>query len=375
MTHVAYICVDPGIPVFGTKGASVHVQEILRSWLARGADVTVYCTRTGDAVPRDLAGVRVVTHAIPKGSSADRERAQMAAAASLAAQAVDDGVTAVYERYSLFSDALARVTSALGIPGYLEVNAPLIDEQRTHRVLHDEEAALQALKVQLQAATTVACVSDPVSDWVRSHAPSDSPGTIRTVPNGVNVERIVATPEAAGTPIAVFVGTLKPWHGVSDLIRALSLSDGSWTLRVVGDGPEAVPLHELAASLDVQVEFTGAVAPEDIPEKLAGCAMAVAPYPATAREEDQYFSPLKIYEYCAAGLPVVASAVGQVPAIIDDGVTGLLVEPSDPGALAAALSGLAQAPVARNTMSLAARRFAEEHSWHAVLDTIVDGAP
>ncbi|MFC3299328.1 glycosyltransferase family 4 protein [Arthrobacter agilis] len=372
--HVAYICIDPGIPVFGSKGASVHVQEIVRSWLARGADVTIYCTRTGDAVPADLRGVRVVSHPIARGSGPDRERSQREAAATLAAQAVQDGVTAVYERYSLFSDALTRITSASSVPGILEVNAPLIDEQRTHRTLHDEAAALGALKNQLSAAAVIACVSDPVAAWIAGHAAPNFPTKIITAPNGVNVNRIGPSPEDNGAPTVVFVGTLKPWHGVRDLIEAKALSDGSWNLRIVGDGPEGAGLRELAAVKGVDVEFTGASTPAEVPALLVGCAIAVAPYPRTEREEEQYFSPLKIYEYCAAGLPVVASEVGQVPAIIDHQVTGLLVEPSNPAALAAALDELAGTPLARRTMSVAARRFAENHSWDAVLDAILEGS-
>jgi starch synthase len=374
MSHVAYVCVDPGIPVFGSKGASVHVQEIVRSWLARGADVTIYCTRTGDAVPEDLSGVRIVEHPIPRGTGPERERAQAEAAAALAGQAVRDGVTAVYERYSLFSDALARITTALAVPGFLEVNAPLIDEQRTHRDLHDEEAARGALAVQLSAATTVACVSDPVADWVAQYVPAGAGASVITTPNGVNVDRISPAAEDDGVPTVVFVGTLKPWHGVSDLIEAKALAGDAWHLRIVGDGPEAASLRALAASRKVSVEFTGALPPEEVPGMLAGCAIAVAPYPRTRREEEQYFSPLKIYEYCAAGLPVVATAVGQIPSIIDDGVTGLLVEPSRPEALEKALTDLSGAPLARHSMSIAARRFAEDHSWDAVLGTIVEGS-
>ncbi|MHA7283235.1 glycosyltransferase family 4 protein [Arthrobacter sp. TMS2-4] len=373
MMRVGYVCIDPGIPVFGSKGASVHVQEILRSWLSRGADVTVYCTRMGDSVPDDLADVRVVTHPVPRGSGPERELSQRDAAAALAVRAVADGVTAVYERYSLFSDALARITAASSIPGILEVNAPLIDEQRIHRTLHDEEAARRALGIQLSAATVIACVSRPVAAWVAGHAAPGLLPRIITAPNGVNVRRILPVAEADGIPTVVFVGTLKPWHGVSDLIEAKALSDGSWKLRIVGHGPEAASLRALATTRGVDAEFTGAVTPAEVPAALAGCAIAVAPYPRTDREEEQYFSPLKIYEYCAAGLPVVASAVGQVPGIVDNGVTGILVEPSDPAALAAALDGLAGAPLARRTMSVAARRFAEDHSWDAVLDSILEG--
>ena len=52
--RVAYICADPGIPVFGTKGASVHVQEVVKAMLSRGLDVTLFAQRLGGDVPEAL---------------------------------------------------------------------------------------------------------------------------------------------------------------------------------------------------------------------------------------------------------------------------------------------------------------------------------
>lgn len=373
MTRVAYLCVDPGVPVFGSKGASVHVQEIVRAWRNRGTEVTVYCTRAGSAVPADLADLDVVVVPV-KGSGAEREASQAAAAAELAQRIIDDGANAVYERYSLFSDALARVTGRLRVPGFLEVNAPLIDEQRTHRTLHDGAAAHAALRIQVGAAARTVCVSDPVADWVRDRVDARLHDRIRTVANGVNVRRIRPSAEHPGRPVVAFVGTLKPWHGVETLIEAQAAGSRAWTLRIVGDGPEGAELQALAARVAADVEFTGAVAPESVPGLLAGCSLAAAPYPLTRDANDQYFSPLKIYEYCAAGLPVIASRVGQVPQIIDDGVTGLLVEPSNPWVLADAIDQLAAAPLARAVMSSAARRAAtEHHSWDTVLGRITEG--
>ena len=361
--HIAYVCLDPGIPVFGTKGASVHIQEVVREYRRRGHDVTVYATRRGSDVPDDLAELRVVDVPITTRDEGERERAQQAASASVSDMVRAGGYDLVYERYSLFSTVIAEC----GVPGILEVNAPLIDEQRTHRVLVDEQAADAALREQVQAALATICVSDPVRDWVIAR----TEGTrVFTVPNGVNVHRITPQPESPGAPVVTFVGTLKPWHGVDVLLRARAQAHKDWQLRIIGDGPMRAELDDLARSLGIDVDFRGAVAPDAIPQHMAGTAIGVAPYPAMDTDSDQYFSPLKVYEYMAAGLPVVASRVGQLPEIM--GESAYLVPPSDPEALAEALDALVANPAERARVGSDNRRQAErEHSWTGTVDHIL----
>lgn len=366
--RIAYATVDPGIPVFGTKGASVHIQEVVRELIRRGHDVTVHTTRAGDDIPDDLAGLEVIETRIEVDDPGARERAQQEVSARIAARIIAGGADLVYERYSLFSTALAEVAEATGAAGILEVNAPLIEEQRTHRVLVDEEAAAKALARQVAAATATVAVSDPVRDWVRERTGSES---VHTVPNGVSITRIVPRPEDIGDPVVTFVGTLKPWHGVADLLAAAALAKRPWKLRIIGDSPERAALEEQAAGLGIEVDFRGAVAPADMPGQLAGSAIGVAPYPDLGGEQQQYFSPLKVYEYLAAGLPVVASAVGQLPQIL--GELGTLVPPSDPAALAAAIDTLAADPVLRGKLGWRGRMQAEEkHSWAGAVDRILD---
>lgn len=362
--NIAYVCIDPGIPVFGTKGASVHIQEVVREFRRRGHSVRVYATRRGSDVPGDLADLEVIEFPITVRDVAAREAAQQATSDAVAAALREDRPDLVYERYSLFSTVLAQA----GAPGVLEVNAPLIDEQRTHRVLVAQDAAEQALHTQVMAAAATICVSDHVRDWVVQRVPE---GRVFTVPNGVNVERISPVPEAKdGAAVVTFVGTLKPWHGVSVLLEAAALATQPWRVRIIGDGPERAALETQAQKLGLTVDFRGAVTPETMPTELAGTAIAVAPYPATDMESEQYFSPLKVYEYLAAGLPVVASRVGQIPPILDG--VGCLVEPSNPAELAAAIDALVADPARRAELgTLARQRAVERHSWARVVDRIM----
>jgi glycosyltransferase involved in cell wall biosynthesis len=143
-----------------------------------------------------------------------------------------------------------------------------------------------------------------------------------------------------GVPVIGAVGVLRPEKAYQVLLRAVSLlPDETRSVRVliVGDGPERAVLERLAGELRVQdrVRFLGSRT--DVPNILGVLDIAVCC-------SDFEGSPLSVLEYMDAGLPVVASAVGGLPDLIDSGVHGLLVPPRDPAALAEALDELLRAP-------------------------------
>jgi glycosyltransferase involved in cell wall biosynthesis len=385
--RVAYVCSDPGIPVFGRKGASVHVQAVLRALMARGAEVHLVAARTGGAVPPGLEPLCVhELPGVPKGDAATREGAAQAsdrAVAEVLATVVAAGpLDLVYERYSLWGRTATAWAAAAGVPSVLEVNAPLVDEQARHRVLVDRSGAEAVAGAALSAAGAVVCVSDGVADWARRHA--QHPERVFVVPNGVDTlrvqpaERPVAPEDAL--PFAVgFVGTLKPWHGVETLVDAFALLDredpGAYRLLLVGDGPQAAALQDQVrdAGVAALVEFTGSVDPAAIPPLLHRMDVAVAPYP---RIDGFYFSPLKVYEYLAAGLPVVGSDVGQVREVLDDGRLGVLVEPGRADLLAHAVADLRADEPRRRALRSATRGAAVQlHGWDGVVARILSLLP
>ena len=372
--RIAYALLDPGIGVFGTKGASVHVQEVIRALRADGHEVTVFCVRTDDDVPADLADLDVRRHRLPRGLDAgEREQAVAAASREIADEIARGGFDLVYERYSLFSDVSARLSAPDGtadgtapIPSSLEVNAPLIAEQRQHRSLIDESAALAATLRQLHGASLVSCVSRAVAEWVLDEGAD--PAHVVVTPNGVNTRRITpghrpVTAPGPEAPVTVgFVGTLKPWHGTDLLLRALARTRENLRLDICGTGPQQEELEQLAAELGIaqRVRFRGAVAPEQVPAVLHEIDIAAAPYPAG----EHYFSPLKVYEYLAAGLPTIASRIGTIPALLEDGQLGVLVAPGDVVDLARSLDELAADTAHRARLGADAREAAvREHDW------------
>jgi glycosyltransferase involved in cell wall biosynthesis len=141
---------------------------------------------------------------------------------------------------------------------------------------------------------------------------------------------------------------------------------------VVGDGPGREDLLADLKRLDIEeaTELTGAVAPEAVPALLQRMHVAVS---TTSSASGFYFSPLKVFEYMAAGLPVVASPVGQLSSILQDGLTGFFAPPGDPEALAEVFDRLRQDPELRQRVGAAARSEAlAHHTWDARICAVFD---
>ena len=374
--RIAYVCADPGVPVFGRKGASVHVQEVLRALAARGAAVELFCSRTGGDPPPGLEDVKIHhLPAPPKGDLAVRERKLLAANADLERALTAAGTfDAVYERYSLWSFAGMEHAARTGAAGLLEVNAPLVEEQAAHRGLLDRPGAEAVADRAFGAASALLAVSGELAG--RLNRRPGVGGGVHVVPNGVDPARfpkdLAPSRPAPGRFTVGFVGTLKPWHGLPVLVEAfrrLHREDPASRLLLVGDGPERGRLERDLRGLPGAAELTGAVDPDEVPGLLASMDVAVAPYPVGG---GFYFSPLKVYEYLAAGLPVVASRVGQLRKLIVSGENGVLCPPGDAEALAGALLALRRSPgLGRRLGERGRARVIRDHSWDAVAGRIL----
>lgn len=393
--RLLYVCTDPGIPVDGHKGAAVHVRELCRALASLGHDVRLAAARLdgGDSPPpvpttrlelAPAARHRIARLAARGGDPAARAAlTARGAARAVAAGAglVGDGwrPDAVYERHALFGGGGLALARRLGVPHLLEVNAPLVDEQARHRRLAWPRAAEAAERAALRDADAVLAVSGPLARWAVDRGAA--PGRVHTVPNGVDVARF-AMAEALRAPtrarlgwgddavVVGFVGSLRPWHDASSLLRAfaaVAADDARPRLLVVGDGPERGALEAQAAALGLatRVRFAGAVAHDRVPALLAALDVAVAPYDAPGSGgAGFYFSPLKLFEYMAAGRAVVAADLEPIRGVVAHGRTGWLYRPGDVGALAGALRGVLADPARARAVGLAARQHVRaRHTW------------
>ena len=197
------------------------------------------------------------------------------------------------------------------------------------------------------------------------------PGELTTTAD--RLERCAARLEV--TALQVRVATATTWRGEAATLHRERVAEHADDIAALAERVRraAQRVRTLQHVAEQRLDLVGAVAPERMPEELARMDLAVAPYP---QLPDFYFSPLKLYEYLAAGLPVVASDIGPCPDILDDGGLGVLVRPGDPAELAAALAGLRRDPTMRAELGRSGRRAAEDrHDWSLVVTRILDTAP
>ena len=190
-------------------------------------------------------------------------------------------------------------------------------------------------------------------------------GRLHVICNGVRLpdETLRSAPEAASV---VAMGSLTPKKGFDVLLQAFRLVRQRLPqarLTIAGEGPEGPRLRELASSLGLTeaVLFAGLVTGDAKAALFARARLFVS----SARREP--FANANL-EAMARGKPMIATRVGGNPEMVEDGVSGLLVEPEDPDGLAAAIVRLLDEPERADAMGRAARRRAEAFSWGRMVD-------
>ena len=351
---ILYVCSDFGIPVYGHKGASIHLRSVSRALADLGHDVRILSPATEreanldfevpvvslPANPLHVEMVRSLRQSdkwlasMPTGHKArvgHEARNLLYNSTVIQAREVlgDWEPEVVYERYSLFAYGGLELARSFGVPHVLEVNAPLCLEQERARGLHLMDVAREIEQRVWLGTDAFMGVSAELTALAREAGVPDE--RLHVVPNGID-PRPFAVSEDARTqwrqelglpdgPVIGFVGSLKSWHGTDVLLRAfagLATRHPEAALLYVGDGPMREELERLTTELGLhgRVAFSGAVDHARVPELLSAMDYAVAPYLAS---DDFYFSPIKVYEYLAAGLPVVASDIGQITGMIEAG--------------------------------------------------------
>ncbi len=357
--RLAWLCTDKGIPFGGTKGASVHLGALVSAVAGQGVDVllVVGAVEPGARIP---AGVELEVLPGPGvGSSVDERLAwEPARKRWLQERLRAFGADALYERICLHSAFGSRAAAARGIPHIVEINAPVPWETATYRTLRYPQQAEWLERTTLEDAAMVLAVTAPLAAYARSRGAKRT----RVVPNAARGDVPQADP--AAPPIAVFSGTLRPWHGTETIAAAWDLLGADAPpLVVIGDGPGRERLERVGAHV------TGLLVPSRVPALLAQASIGLAPY---RGDSPRYFSPLKVFEYLAGGLAVVAGRLPGVESVVRPG-SALLVAPGDAGALAESVRTLTTDPGLRARLGAAGRALVlAEHTWEHRARTVVD---
>lgn len=161
-------------------------------------------------------------------------------------------------------------------------------------------------------------------------------GKIEVLPHSIDLSDY--RPRPGQGEHVLYVGRLSPEKGVLTLLRAMK-TVRSRPLLVVGDGLQREELVRFAKTEGLDhVAFLGPKTGAELRDLIRGALLVVVPsvwYEVTG---------LVLYEAFACGKPVVASRIGGIPEVVDDGVNGLLVEPGNPDELAAAIQHLLDRP-------------------------------
>jgi glycosyltransferase involved in cell wall biosynthesis len=281
-----------------------------------------------------------------------------------------------YERMGWVGYGGIMAARRLKIPLVLEVNGDHLDEFESLGIGPRGGQRWLSTWLVRRAIRRTAHIVAAGDGWRDKfmHRWQTPPEKITTVENGTElVERLAQHELRAFQPVwtndrsltIVYLGGFYPWQGVGLLLEAFAQARQQMgrhaRLLLIGSGPEAVELRNQAdkLGLDEEVIFTGQVTMADIARYLAQADIGVSPY--CGRDE---FSGLKLLDYKAAGLAIIASGKEGQPAILENGRTALIVPPCGVTALSAALQRLAADADLRRCLGQNARAEAEsQHSW------------
>jgi glycosyltransferase involved in cell wall biosynthesis len=370
--RVLYAALDQRVP--GTLGGSIHVESVAEGLAALGHEVHV-ATQAGG----DWPGGRVTWHEM--GPPLGRQELRWARAGALTRLARRVQADVVMERYYNFGGEGVIAATRLGRPAVLEVNAPVVDypgsgKARLDRLLLGEPMRRWRDWICRHTSLFVTTTRDILPGWVgRSR--------VLEIEWGADVHHF--RPDASG-PVpyprdgsriqCVFAGAFRSWHGAAHLAAALARLHAAGDHRFggvfIGDGPERGAAERAARGLPGFV-FTGALPHDRLPAALAAADIGVAPFDPTrhgALRLGFYWSPLKVFEYMAAGLPVVAPALPRLRQLVEHEREGLLYDPEEPRALDRALQALADEATRRRLGAAARARVVADFSWDAHCATL-----
>lgn len=372
--RILYVASDQTLP--GETGGSVHVHEVSQALARRGHEVHAVVQDRGTSTsPGEGYRIHRIRWSPSHRFFRFRARPQIA---RLIGQLQPD---VLIERYYNFGGEGILAAEAARIPSLLEVNSPVVDHRGSAKAGLD--ACMMVRPMRRYRERLVRSASALISP-IKAIIPAFARSKTHTVTWGANVEtfhpgrRSEARRRAWGaqpqTCVVLFSGSHRPWHGVETLLAAARSLKGRDDVSFVLAGGE-----HAGAATDFRGRHLGRVPYADMPEVTASADISVAPYDRSrlrSLELGFFWSPLKIFEALASGVPIITLDLPPLNQIVRAEQEGAFFKENDPADLARAILSLATEPDRRRRMGERARERAPLFSWaaHAAqVETILAG--
>ncbi len=199
-----------------------------------------------------------------------------------------------------------------------------------------------------------------VGGWVKN------PEKVQVIYNGINLLASSGQQVASKDKTILSAGRLVPWKGFDVLIEIMKeLPD--WRLVIVGDGPERANLQLLITNyqLQDQIQLAGAVSREELEKYLSKASVFVL------NTSFESFS-FQVVEAMNAGVPIVATKIGSIPELIEDGREGIIVQPNNKEQIIAAIKKIDSDPLFRESITENAKKKAGKFSIERTVNNLVE---
>ncbi len=290
----------------------------------------------------------------------------------------------VWQHHQVFHDVGWSLAQKLQCPFVLHVDAPIVWEAEqwgVSRPVWGRWLERYGEIPQIQRADLVTCPSAEVAEQLTARGIDEQ--RIMVTPGGVNLKTF--HPSAGATEVRQkynlqdkfvigWTGSFRRFHGVDVALRAFATfqkSHPETALLLVGDGPERPQLQRLADELQLNhVVFTGTLNHVDMPNHIAAMDVALVLAPPNGTF---HYSPLKLREYMACCVPVIAPKSGELERIFHDGEDVMLVEGRSAADLSRAIQALYSNPERAQSISTAARKLMErEGAWELQVTRVLE---
>ncbi len=361
--RILYVASDQTLP--GDTGGSVHVHEVSQALAKRGHEVHAVVRDHGRA---DAGGDGYSIERIRWSPSHRffRFRARPRIAALIEHLKPD----VVMERYYNFGGEGILAAAAAGIPSLLEVNSPVVDHPGSAKAMLDALLIVRPMRTHRErlvrsASALISPIPAIVPEFARSktHSVYWGANVESFHPGRRSVTRRKSWGASADHCVVLFSGSHRPWHGVETLLSAARSLKARKDLVFVFAGG-----NREGIAADFQGRFLGKVPYGEMPEVTASADISVAPYDRRRLRSLKlgfFWSPLKIFEALASGVPMITLDIEPLNQIVRAGQEGAFFRENDPDDLARVITSLAGDRDRRLAMGERARERAPRFSWAA----------